>query len=294
MDQTLLLWLAGSIFTDFAINIRILQLVNDHKFEYPNRIAVGLNILYLIVSGSISYFIVNLIAVIPAVVISLAFLLIIALVVDRRDFKGINFAQRFIEILHSIDVSITYVLHVAIKGEDIDEAHRALESCFLIILVYISRVITLHPERDQPHISVLRASNGRFKVLCQYGILPERIPQIEEKLKYGEEVVGIAGRAATLQETVCVPDLKDETNGDSAYWVPIQHGEEKKGAIISIPLKRGVGNETPQETVGVITVTSKERNGIHCETVKNLLRNIEPKVEMLLYLLEMVETYQDL
>ena len=212
----------------------------------------------------------------------------IAFVITRRDRKGIKFGEKFIASMYTIDLQNNYILHLLNQGAGKPTLHRAIENSLFHILDEITRVLKLHPEEDDSHLSLLKASEGRFKVICQRGIPAYRIGQIEEIFRYGTEVVGVAGRVASILKIIYVPDLSDEENQFAKDWVPIEPDEKKEGSLICLPIKGGAGEDGKETVLGVLSVSSKRTNAFDSKTVPNSLSRITAKVETLIYIMQMM------
>lgn len=294
MTETVVTWLATTIIGSFLVQFAFFGLLYSDKVHLPIRWALVFNLLYTSISSAVIYsvlFILNIpiqltiIFIAANFGIAILFALIVLVYAVIKNKKGVEFGESFINATYTIDLELNFILSRLgkIVGEEI---LRSVDHGLSHILDIIAQVLDLDPEDDESHISLLLAENGRFRIIAKKSIPLHRISFIEQNFRYGREVLGVAGRAATILQTIYIPDVSDENNPYFHDWIPVERGEQKKGSLYCLPLKRDVGANN-EEPLAVLSITSKRINAFDPEIVQDFLSPIVAKIEMFIYILEL-------
>jgi hypothetical protein len=270
-------WIAGVFLSGIAINVAILKLVADNKIYRPNLLGISLNSVLTIVGGSFLYsahaFLFSLLFALQ----NTLFIVFIWAIAKQRDIHAVRLAEWIQKFLLLVDNHITFILGAMLSKDPPEVIRAALEKAYKHIADGVWKVLGLKGE-DQSEVTLLRAEAGRFKVLGEVGVPPEKLKKVEELMTFSPNVIGIAGLAAARCTPVFIPDLSDELNKDVKHWIRLSANEQKRGSILAYPVTRS--NEGTQ-IVAVICVTSVKKHAFNKEATQDILLLIAPKVEAL-------------
>lgn len=272
----------------FAACLAILGLSLGDKLPRPILTSFGIFLLFDCILGWIAYYYVGLLLVAEVLGISAFFLIVIVAILKRRDTKGIKMGQGFLEALHRIDLQTTYVLHLFSKTGATPALAKAINTALSFILTQVALILKVEVDKDQSHLSLLLAREGKFKVIAQTGVTPKHVAFIEKYFSYENGGNGLAGKSAARGQVIYIPDLSDESNLDVKSWIRVGEDEDKEGSIICYPMIRGVGEEDGHVPLAVLSVTSIRKKAFDPELVTNMFRLISPRIEELIYIGESI------
>jgi hypothetical protein len=270
--------------TIVGINITIFWSSHEYHLHNPVRWVVLLNFLTGIIVAGFFYLLVNELAAIIIFFTSSLFLLAIVLsFLLKRDKKGIKTGEYLLNLLNYLDLEILYVEDCILENNNAEDVKQASQQAFLDILETTIKLLKI-PENDGTHISLLRAQEGEFQLICQKGIANRRLPLIEKKFRYKDPVAGLAGKCASEKKIICINDFSDHQNPYSNDWLALEDTETKPGSIICTPLFWGVGKK--DRILAVLSITSKRNNAFDERSFPNFLEYINSRLESLIYLVD--------
>lgn len=208
-------------------------------------------------------------------------------VVKDRDIGGINYGQLTIEYFNRLDQQISYILDGISVGKDKTELRHAVSVALSFSIRAITHLLALDVKHDA-HFSIFYAKNGHFQVVASDGIPEEHIQLIQKNFRYGQEPIGLAGHAVSICKILSMKDVSDTSDPNFNKWAPTIKDEPRTGAIICIPLNRGLKSEGGCTPIGVINLTSMKKGAFESVPKRVLLNRFSVKVEMLLYCMEML------
>jgi len=286
-------WVVPAAIGYFGGNLAIIGFSLNDKVRSPMKVSVLLNgLLFVLVAPILLGITGDTRAIAVPFIVSLLFVGILFAVLKRRDVRGISFGQRYVETLYVVDKQINFcadsVLNAVKSGSGRSRAAKRIRTCLTLILQEMSGLMKLRPADDQSQLCILVVNGDRLKVLSQLGISPSRERALERTLRCSNNPIGVAGKAVHERSPICIPDLTNEDDQNTAAWVRLDRNERKEGAIIAWPIVGSSGSTREGEPIAVMNVTSVRKDAWTCETVANVLRHISTKVETLVSLLQML------
>jgi hypothetical protein len=205
-----------------------------------------------------------------------------------RDIGGINLGEDVLNRFAEIDQQLCYILNELCTGVDKDKMEGSLTNAFSFILGALYDLLSLG-SKDNSHLSILHAKDGQLTVISSERVSPAHAAKLGSEFRYGDDPRGLAGHAATRRETIYIPDLENTKDPNTNLWIPLDENEKKIGSIVCLPLIRGLRGSL-NEPIGVLNITSTARDAFGSPYKRQLIDRFGYKVEILLYVLEMLES----
>lgn len=205
-----------------------------------------------------------------------------------RDIGGISIAETLSSDLANIDKQLSFILNGIVENKKQELLLHAINAAFSYSLGSLYKLLKLGI-KDDSHISIYHAQRGRFTVIASERVSASHADQIFREFRYGNESRGLAGHAASRRAIIYIPDLEDQSDENIKFWLPLDNSEKKIGSIICIPLTRGLWETGNNDVIGILNLTSLQKKAFGTPYKLQLITLFGNKVEILLYLLEMVQ-----
>lgn len=273
-------WLATLCVASITININLLKIITDDKFDRPNLVSLIANGLLSIVGGFFAIILVGLIYAIGFVVFNGLSFLIMYYFTKKRTVRGLELGERLLIQFKTIDLQICYIL-AEIYNNNHDDLLKPIRLALRYVLSELPDILGLDNKTHHPQLSVLIPKNNKFKVIAYSGIENFRVEKMEELFEHGSKTVSIAGRAMNQRKAVIINDLSDGSNPELEFYIKTFRDEDTVGSMLAFPIMRGL-EPSDSEPIAILCITSKRTEAFKNQgAVLKILSFFAIKIEIL-------------
>ena len=196
------------------------------------------------------------------------------------------------DLLYRLDLERNEVLLLKLNGENNasmrDKLQRAFDSIITQIVPSILEELRI---KHKFNVSLLIPNqDGKFKVRSSFKVTPEHKTLMEEKFRWKDPIVGLAGYCISTKEKVDVVDFSNpEFSTLRNYWVSLDENEKPHDSFYANPIIYGNPEDESSIAVAVLCVTVRGKNAWNSENINNMMVKVSESIETLLYIEDILQ-----